>query len=81
MDKFPEPRTMPTEWQEHDLVSAKRRAFVQAKLDEAEKEKAAKKVLNFEKDAKKERHLIEKFPSPKIEPEDWHCTHCDDDKK
>jgi len=25
--------------------------------------------------------MMEKFPSLKIEPKNWHCTHCDDEEK
>ncbi len=70
MEKFPEPQGMPAEWHEHDVATAKYR---QAKQAEMAKKKTEPKV-EFSADAEKEAHMMEKFPSLKIEPDDWHCN-------
>ncbi len=72
MDKFPEPQGMPAEWHEHDVASAKYRLMKQAEM--AEKNTDAE--VEFSDDAEKEAHLMEKFPSLKIEPSEWHCNTC-----
>jgi hypothetical protein len=77
IETFPEPQGMPAEWHEHDVATAKYRLKKQA-------EKAAKIAeakVEFSDDDEKAAHMIEKFPSLKIEPKEWHCTHCDDDKE
>ncbi len=81
MEKFPGLSGMPSEWHEHDLIVTKQRILDQAKKDKIAKEKAAKAVVKFEKDVEKAQHMMEKFPSLKIEPKNWHCTHCDDEEK
>ena len=80
MEKFPTLSGMPSEWHEHDIAAAKRKIAEQVKKDKIAKEKAAKAVLKFEKDVEKAQHLMEKFPSLKIEPKHWHCTTCKDDE-
>lgn len=72
MEKFPEPQGMPAKWQEHDLTTAKYRLLKQTEM--AKKNTEAK--IEFSADAEKEAHLMEKFPSLKIEPKDWHCNTC-----
>ena len=79
MEAFPSLSGMPSEWHEHDIAAAKRKIMAQAKKDEIAKEKAAKAVVKFEKDVEKAQHIMEKFPSLKMEP-DWHCNKCDDDE-
>ena len=79
MEAFPTLSGMPSEWHEHDIVAAKLKIVKQAKKDEVAKEKAAKAVVKFEKDVEKAQHIMEKFPSLKIEPKDWHCTTCDEE--
>lgn len=70
METFPEPQGMPAEWQEHDVAAAKYHLMKQAEM--AKKNTAAE--VEFSADAEKEAHLMEKFPSLKIEPQDWHCN-------
>lgn len=70
METFPEPQGMPVEWQEHDVAAAKYRLMKQAEM--AKKNTAAE--VEFSADAEKAAHLMEKFPSLKIEPQDWHCN-------
>ena len=76
METFPAPQGMPTEWHEHDITLAKYRLMKQAE----QATKAAEDAVEFSTDAEKAAHLMEKFPSLKIEPEDWHCTKCADDE-
>ena len=76
MESFPEPQGMPAEWRQHDSALAKYRLMKQAE----QAAKLAEDAVEFSADAEKEAHLMEKFPSLKIEPEDWHCTHCADEK-
>ncbi len=72
MEKFPEPQGMPAEWHEHDVATAKYRLMKQAEM--AQKNTTAE--VEFSADAEKEAHMMEKFPSLKIEPNDWHCNTC-----
>ena len=72
IETFPEPQGMPAEWQEHDVATTKYRLIKQAKMAK----KNTETEVEFSDDAVKEAHLIEKFPSLKIEPEDWHCNTC-----
>ena len=74
MDKFPAPQGMPAEWHEHDVATAKYRLMKQAEMAE----KTTEEAVEFSTDVEKAAHLMEKFPSTKIEPKDWHCTHCKD---
>lgn len=76
MEAFPEPQGMPAEWHEHDVALAKYRLMKQAE----QAAKVAEDAIEFSTDAEKETHMMEKFPLLKIEPEDWHCTHCADEK-
>ena len=78
MESFPEPRTMPAEWHEHDVATAKLKMASQAKKAET----ATKKALDVSEkaDAEKEAHLMEAFPGLKTEPKHWHCTTCEDEK-
>ena len=76
METFPEPQGMPAEWQEHDVATAKYRLKKQAE----QAAKVAKIEIEFSDDDEKTAHMMEKFPSLKIEPEEWHCSHCDDEK-
>jgi len=80
MEAFPNLSGMPSQWHEHDIAAAKQKLIAQAKIDEIAKEKAAKAVVKFEKDVEKAQHIMEKFPSLKIEPKDWHCNTCEDDE-
>ena len=80
MEAFPSLSGMPSQWHEHDIAAAKQKLIAQAKIDEIAKEKAAKAVVKFEKDVEKAQHIMEKFPSLKIEPKDWHCNTCEDDE-
>ena len=80
MEAFPTLSGMPSQWHEHDIVAAKQKIVVQAKKDELAKEKTAKAVIKFEEDVEKAQHLMEKFPSLKIEPKNWHCTTCENDE-
>ena len=73
MESFPEPQGMPAEWHEHDVAPAKFRLKKQA--EQAAKTTEAEVV--FSDDAEKEAHMMEKFPAPKTEPEDWHCNTCE----
>ena len=77
MEAFPEPQGMPAEWHEHDIAMAKYRLMKQAE----QAAKVAEDAVEFSTDTEKEAHLMEKFPSLKIEPEDWHCTKCADDER
>ena len=77
MEAFPEPRTMPAEWHEHDVATAKLKMVEQAKKADAPVEKAVE--LSAKVDTEKEAHLMEAFPSLKTEPKHWHCTPCDDE--
>ena len=79
MEAFPSLSGMPSEWHEHDIAAAKQKIAEQEKKDRIAKEKAERLELKFEQDAEKERHLMEKFPSPKTDPQEWHCTTCDDE--
>ena len=72
MEKFPEPQGMPAEWHEHDVATAKYRLMKQAEM--AQKNTEAE--VEFSADVEKETHMMEKFPSLKIEPEEWHCNTC-----
>lgn len=72
MESFPEPQGMPAEWHEHDVATAKYRLKKQAEM--AKKKMEA--TIEFSTDAEKEAHMMEKFPSLKIEPDDWHCNTC-----
>ena len=76
METFPAPQGMPAEWHEHDIALAKYRLMKQAE----QATKVAEDEVKFSADAEKATHLMEKFPSLKIEPEDWHCTKCADDE-
>ena len=77
MEAFPEPRTMPAEWHEHDVATAKLKMVEQAKKAAVLAEKTVE--LNAKADAEKESHLMEAFPSLKTEPKHWHCTPCEDE--
>ena len=79
MEAFPSLSGMPSEWHEHDLETAKQKMAEQEKKDKIAREKAKKVTLKFETDAEKERHLMETFPSPNTDPQEWHCTTCDDE--
>ena len=72
METFPAPQGMPAEWHEHDVATAKYRLKKQAEMAKKNTETAVK----FSADAEKAAHMIEKFPSLKIEPQDWHCNTC-----
>ena len=72
METFPEPQGMPAEWHEHDVATAKYRLMKQAEM--AKKNPSTE--VEFSTDAEKEAHMMEKFPSLKIEPDDWHCNTC-----
>ena len=74
MEKFPAPQGMPAEWQEHDIATAKLKVAEQAK----KAEKGAEVDVKFEKDPKKEKHMMEKFPGLNTEPENWHCAKSDE---
>ena len=65
MEKFPAPQGMPSEWHEHEPK------LINEKKASAAAEKAEEKEVKFTEDAEKEAHLIEKFPAPKTEPEEW----------
>ncbi|MBT3190742.1 MAG: hypothetical protein HN736_10020 [Anaerolineae bacterium] len=80
MEAFPSLSGMPSQWHEHDIAAAKIKIMAQAKKDEMAKEKAAKVIVKFEEDVEKAQHIMEKFPSLKIEPKDWHCNTCEDDE-
>ena len=77
MEAFPEPRTMPAEWHEHDVATAKLKMLEQAKKADLSAEKAVE--LSAKADAEKEAHLMEAFPGLKTEPKHWHCTTCEDE--
>ena len=72
MEKFPEPQGMPAEWQEHDVATAKYRLMKQAEMAK----KSTQGKVKFSTDVEKEAHIMEKFPSLKLEPDDWHCNTC-----
>ena len=74
MEAFPMPQGMPSEWHEHDVAAAKLKIAEKAKAPVVEVAKAEVKTVT---DAEKEAHLMEKFPKPRSEPDNWHCTHCD----
>jgi len=71
MEAFPEPQGMPAEWHEHDVAAAKMKLIEQEKKDKAEREKAVMSSVKNEEDAEKARHLMEKFPSLRTEPDEW----------
>ena len=73
MEAFPSPQAMPSQWHEHDVVTAKLKLKAQAE----KVEKVIETEIKFSTDAEKETHLMEAFPSLKTEPKHWHCTPCD----
>lgn len=72
MESFPEPQGMPAEWHEHDVATAKYRLMKQAQ----QAAKQTEETVEFSADDEKAAHMMEKFPSLKIEPDDWHCNTC-----
>lgn len=72
MESFPEPQGMPAEWHEHDVATAKYRLMKQAQ----QAAKQTEETVEFSADDEKAAHMMEKFPSLKIEPNDWHCNTC-----
>ena len=80
METFPEPRGMPSEWHQHEAAEAKLKAEMKASKEKSKAKASAAASEKAAKDAEKEAHLMEKFPKPQGMPDDWHCTHCEDDE-